>query len=290
MAHCRARAALVRPHAAARSALPAPRAPRIAARRCSTCACASSRATCTCEACSCRHRCAIRKCCARCSCWISSRTPRRGHRRGRALHRPDPRPHRPGVVAGAARCRRRNSSRRFVARLRALMGEGKCGSPATVDSYRPGRLQLTFRGASGRRAKSAAESQPASPERPAGRLAKAGSQEARRRRGERREAKREPAPSAKPLALLPALAAAVPRRLPPSHPRAGARWMAAPQSASDGSPALAAGACMRRGAVADVGRVVKTPAHRQMPTAVGAVDGRAGWNRDREGRSPQHRG
>ncbi len=29
----------------------------------------------------------------------------------------------------------------LVARLQALMGEGKCGSPVTVDSYRPGRVR-----------------------------------------------------------------------------------------------------------------------------------------------------
>jgi protein ImuB len=31
----------------------------------------------------------------------------------------------------------------LVARLQALMGEGKCGSPATVDSYRPGAFAMT---------------------------------------------------------------------------------------------------------------------------------------------------
>ena len=31
----------------------------------------------------------------------------------------------------------------LVARLQALMGEGKCGSPVTVDSYRPGAFAMT---------------------------------------------------------------------------------------------------------------------------------------------------
>ena len=30
----------------------------------------------------------------------------------------------------------------LVARLQALMGEGRCGSPVTVDSYRPGAFAM----------------------------------------------------------------------------------------------------------------------------------------------------
>jgi protein ImuB len=70
----------------------------------------------------------------------------------------------------------------LVARLQALMGEERCGSPVTVDSYRPGAFTM---------APFVVEQKPEASlprrSRPAGRLAKAGSQKPE---GERREALR----------------------------------------------------------------------------------------------------
>jgi len=170
----------------------------------------------------------------------------------------------------------------LVARLRALMGEGKCGSPATVDSYRPGAFAMkpfVVDQDEGRSQKPEASLPRRS--RPAGRLAKAGSQEPE---GERREAggEREPAPSAKPLAPSPqplAPSACLRRFRLPIPARVlldGSR----PISVRTDRPALAGGRVQAAaGPWRTSGEWWKTPAA-PADAQPSAPPRRAGWNRD----------
>ena len=170
----------------------------------------------------------------------------------------------------------------LVARLRALMGEGKCGSPATVDSYRPGAFAMkpfVVDQEEGRSQKPEASLPRRS--RPAGRLAKAGSQEPE---GERREAggEREPAPSAKPLAPgpQPLAPSACLRRFRLPIPARVLLDGSRPISVRTDRPALAGGRVQAAaGPWRTSGEWWKTPAA-PADAQPSAPPRRAGWNRD----------
>ena len=170
----------------------------------------------------------------------------------------------------------------LVARLRALMGEGKCGSPATVDSYRPGAFAMkpfVVHQNEGRSQQPEASLPRRS--RPAGRLAKAGSQEPE---GERREAGggREPAPSAQPLAPgpQPLAPSACLRRFRLPIPARVLLDGSRPISVRTDRPALAGGRVQAAaGPWRTSGEWWKTPAA-PADAQPSAPPRRAGWNRD----------
>ena len=97
--------------------------------------------SCTNGRCSCRFRCATRARCARWRCSISNRI-RRHAAIDRVTVAVDPTPGR--VVQFSLLTRPLPSPEQLstlMARLAALMGEGRCGSPALVDSWSPARLR-----------------------------------------------------------------------------------------------------------------------------------------------------
>ena len=101
------------------------------------------RARCTSGRCSCRRRCAMRARCARWRCSISNRI-RPPAAIDRVVVAVDPTPAR--IVQFSLLTRPLPSPEQIstlMARLQALMGETRCGSPALVDSWQPGAFAMT---------------------------------------------------------------------------------------------------------------------------------------------------
>ena len=140
----RARAAVVRARPADGAALGASRAARPRRRRAARAAASGRRGArvSTSGRCSCRRRCAMRARCARWRCSISSRT----RRRPPSIASSSPSIRRPARVVQFSLLTRPLPSPEQVstlmARLAALMGEGRCGSPVAVDSWQPGAFAM----------------------------------------------------------------------------------------------------------------------------------------------------
>jgi protein ImuB len=170
----------------------------------------------------------------------------------------------------------------LVARLQALMGEGKCGSPATVDSYRPGAFGMKPFVVE---QKQEARSKPASPK-PAGRpFGEGGKQEgvasSQYSVASRREARGErgfPNPESRipnPGGLAPAL-----RRFRLPIPARVLLDGSRPISVRTDRPALAGGRVQAAaGPWRTAGEWWKTPAA-PAEAQPSTPPRRAGWNRD----------
>ena len=167
----------------------------------------------------------------------------------------------------------------LVARLQALMGEGKCGSPVTVDSYRPGAFAM---------APFVVEQKPE---------ARSQKTEGAEAGGARREGLPEPRiPNPESRLSSPEPRVPSPERVPPPLPPAHSRARADGRQPTRQRADRLAGPRRRAragggGAVADIGGVVEDGRHGGTATGVatGAATGaaapsaqprRAGWNRD----------
>ena len=158
----------------------------------------------------------------------------------------------------------------LVARLQALVGEGRCGSPATVDSYRPGAFaHEAVRGASGRR-RAEAEARSQKPEEVA-------------------SSQYSVASRPNPESRIPESRARALRRFRLPIPARVLMDGSRPISVRTDRPALAGGrvqACGR--AVAHVGRMVEDDGRAGRCAAVGATAAH-GLEPRRVGRGPQRR-
>ncbi len=120
----------------------APRAARSRRGRAARAAAPGDARPCTSGRCSCRRRCATRARCARWRCSTSNRI-RPPAAIDRVVVAVDPTPGR--VVQFSLLTRPLPSPEQvstLMARLTALMGEGRCGSPVAVDSWRPGAFAM----------------------------------------------------------------------------------------------------------------------------------------------------
>ena len=158
----------------------------------------------------------------------------------------------------------------LVARLQALMGEGKCGSPVTVDSYRPGAFAMVpFMVEQGQKQEARSKKQE-------GVISSQYSAASRREAG----GERELAPSAQPLAPSPQPLAPSLRRFRLPIPARVLLDGSRPVSVRTDRPALAGGRVQAAaGPWRTSGEWWNTPA--APPGAQPASPPRrAGWNRD----------